>query len=373
MSNSTSTPLTVELRHEHLESTAYAKRAAERDLREIDYSLGQEALADVFAWGQSVRYASESLITWSPGPLYEGAHYFESAASTIPIIGPLIKERIESAKTDKRIGYLQKALIRNPDTKLYEAEAWELEILNKPNGHIPSIQPEPDKGFLRGMFNDWVNTFRRKALKSLGGYVFKASFNVLRLPFKGAYNIEAAKNSQLQMARLQKMPKTFYSNIELEIDTNTGLMQADSQKIDQHREDSQSRYRRRSWLLCSSGVATICAANFIQNEMSATFESAAELVQPESPVETHHAYNNDSDPLTSSFLAAALVFAHLIPATLTVSPLRKASKKVTEHFNRISHWRTEIDMLDFVKQRLEEQELGFDAGGGGCPLANIHP
>ncbi|MGH1398185.1 MAG: hypothetical protein ACRBCT_03130 [Alphaproteobacteria bacterium] len=342
----------LERQHKHISKAARADKAASSDLREIDYALGQEAAADAYAWGQSLRYGGWALSSWSADPLLEGMHYFESAASTIPIIGPLIKERIDSSKTVRRIRYLRDAIDRNPETGLYDAEEAELDIILERYNGKKSKKNVP-KGFIRGALHDWINTIKPSGLKLVGKSVAKAAYDLSSLPFRASYAMEAAKHEGIQQEQLKRLPETFQASIGLSFDENGNIV--DQQKLQQHEKDYQRRHSRRSISLGFSTASSLAAANFIQNEVSKSTEYIGEISH-----DLYAIFKNDpdenADPITSTFMSAALIFAHAIPATLTLAPLKKASQKVSEHCARLNHVRQYLDNLDHVKNHAQTPE-----------------
>ena len=75
-----------------------------KNCTQLNYALGQEALADIGVWSQSLYHLLEySLVTQSFDTLVEGWPAFESTLYTIPIIGPLAAERISAGNTRQRI------------------------------------------------------------------------------------------------------------------------------------------------------------------------------------------------------------------------------------------------------------------------------
>lgn len=342
--------VTIELKEDHAHSVMHAQEAALQDLKEIDYALGQELLADAYSYGQSVRYLTEAGLTWSVEPLIEGSHYFESALSTVPIIAPLFKERYEAGKTKRRIDYLDRAITRNPDTVVYEAEAWEVEILNnQQHRDIPS-QEKTRKGFLRGMFDDWLHMNKPSGLKNVVQSFSFAVANVAALPLQETYAdaAKAPEHHHLQFLKLVEVQDTLKPNIHFDINELTGDISYTPDALDSAIEGFETRYRSRSLRLLLSGAATAGAANFIRNEVSHAYSYGEQAVDQ---IFFKASQNEEAaDPASSAAMSCVLVLAHLIPASLTLAPLKKAATKVSEHCTRLTDLRKDINLLKFARK-----------------------
>lgn len=349
--SATLTPIHIE--EHHALSVTFAKDSASRDLREIDYALGQEAIADAYAYGQSIWHLAKAGYTGSVEPLIEGSHYFESAASTIPIIAPLVKERIEARKTHVQIRYLQDAIARDPNTPLYEANAWEIEILNNQDHDYDAPSPEKERNFFVGLCSDWKHTNSLKGYKAAGTALTSAIVDLGSLPFQEAFIDAAAEHHDVQLSNLIDAQETLKPGIHFHVDEDTGDISFSPDTVDYAIADYETRYNSRAWRLVWSSAATAGATNFIVNEVKKSIEygeQVAEDVRGHISNIFYEANSEDVDPLSSTALSCALVLAHVLPATLTVAPLKKAANKVSEHCSRMLSLQRDLKLLKFVKE-----------------------
>lgn len=346
----------IHIKQSHSLSVTFAEDSAKRDLREIDYALGQEATADAYAYSQSVWHLIKAGYTGSLEPLAEGSHYFESAASTIPIIAPLIKERIEARKTHTRISYLQDAISRDPNTPFYEAEAWEVKILNHQDHDYEAPYPENDQSFVAGLYQDWRHTNSIKGYTAVGRAFSYAVADFLSLPFRETFVDASKEHYDFQLVRLIEAQDTLKPGIHFNVDKATGNITFSPDTIDSAIDNYEARYKSRAWRLVWSSAATVGAANFIQNEVvksshyaEETYHSVETSVSNFLSTERH----DDVEPISSTLLSGALIFAHIIPASLTFAPLKKAANKVSEHCGRMIALRRDLELLKFARNHGE--------------------
>lgn len=354
MSHSGERPVDLGILEEYQRNAAQAKNIVGAECRELNYAIGSEVLADINVWSQSLYYIGKAAITTSADPLVEGAPYIQSSLYTMPIIGPLIAERRESGKTFKRIRGLQAEFSKDPETAYYSTENIEIEALlesdkkTAPHGHAPRSQD----GFALGLLKDWSGNFRPiNGMLPIIQSSSQALFNMVSIPFVNHYEMDTREQTRLQYARVLASSKSFQASIDLKIDSEDGSLTINYNEMLDDEERYKEEKRKSGWMLASSGAATLCASGFIINETKQAAKYTSSMLQETEtdsvvPVEDH-----TMDGISSLCLSVGMILAHLLPATLTLSPLKEASKKFSDHYENFVNATQRLNMISFLKSR----------------------
>ena len=346
-----------------------------RDREELTHALGHEAAADIVVYTQSLFHITEAIAQWSVEPLINGASHFESAASTLPVIGPLLWERRKAKETYIQINNLHHALRVAPTPYLYEAARAEIKGL--PKQRDMTLTPEDKRaarnilckdercGLLKTIFQQ--KTYQREGLSTLkettADFVsslakewwsvvsprkgFKgirrtlhstctAGANLAALPFKINSEDMASQSYKMQQANLQTQWEHIHDEIDLTYNSETRDFSVSESLLTNEIASYKDRLKDRNRRAALTLAATVGCANFIQNE---TADFSHEISQTK----------NNLDPISSFALTASLIIAKLLPASLTLSPLKKSADKFSEHSKRITELQKHINLLRHVQ------------------------
>ena len=343
--------LDVELIDTYKKSAQKAHDGASKKCTQLNFALGQEGIADVIAWTQSGIHVAKAVVTQSYDPLVEGAPYLESAASTIPIIGPLVAERFEAGREVKRIARFQDVLEKHPEAAIDDPELMEVDLLTLSNGH-GSGEHDVDisKGFWRGLMSDWGSSVKNTV--PIAGSALNACFQMVTMPIHALTEIEISKDDHFQMLRLMNTTEAFQASVHLNINEEDGTFTVDQDALEREYEFHQDERGKTKVYLILSGVGTLSAANFIRNETEEAVHIVSDYFSQEKLPE------HEADPITSLTMIGGMmasVLSHIIPASLTLSPLKNTSRAFSEHFSHMSKVTRRLNIMDFARDHAQQE------------------